>query len=660
MDEPGTEAKRRIVKLLFPDLRYGGDPDVERYFESRKEGRVAQALAIYNGALRVRYPEDGERIELLRLYRENDPRYSSFQERLLLGFASSLSFRIRANIDLITAPLERADLSDALRALKAVESILSRLPGDADGATGLLSRYCEFAQALGYRQALVRRAMELVREYDAVSRADAPADYDFVARSAALEERRRASAGGRSVAGKEEESYDFVSRSAELEERRKKAAQGSTSYFDPSRIRFSEADRSRVEISSALKRREDKVLAFCAKYWPHALDQAFERTVFLYSRKYGGRHFEIFRAIKAGRARGASDDEILSAVSAILTTSYSYSVSGDLYMQVMWRRIRARMQAEAVAERLAEPGPESRVRARRAAYQDGSRAVENELGVPAIPPPPAGDEEPTRFTARQGKPTAPPAFALREASGRARSGDAEGKSPAKAAPPAKPARIAAAKAAAPAKAVAQAKAVTPATPARAAGPAAAKPAAKGKAAIPARPVAPIRPAAKAATATAKKGSAAKRGTASARPAKRAETAAPKPSLRPVAKPKGANLLGRTRVGPEPVSEIRAKHGSISDAIRKLSGKTYDVYKDIFLERVRDVIHRQLLASQTRSHGIFDTAANDAEDHIYGFIAAHYDDPFMDWEHSAERELVESLGFSVPRLEPIVEACFRKL
>ena len=378
MDELKPETKREIIKLLFPDLRYGGDPDIERYFEARKAGRLGQALSIYNGSLRVRYPEDASRVSLLKLYRENDPRYAAEQESLLSDFADGLSVRIRRNIDLITAPLERVDLSDALRALKAVESVLSRLPGETDGALTLLSRYYEFSRVLGYRQTLARRALEIVREYDAVSRADSPSDYDFVARSAAIEARRRSAAGAAAGAASRtpraggEEGYDFVSKSAELEARRKSAEKPAPSYFDPARIKFSEADKSRVEISPALNRREDKVLAFCAKYWPLAGDAAFERMVFLYSRKFGGRHFEVFRAVKAGRTRGATDDEILNAIAAILTTGYNYSVSGDLYMQVMWRRLRARMEARIVAERLAAPGPESRVRARHAAYAAGS------------------------------------------------------------------------------------------------------------------------------------------------------------------------------------------------------------------------------------------------------------------------------------------------
>jgi hypothetical protein len=629
MDEHGDEAYRKIIRLLFPDLRYGGDPDIERYFESRKAGQVGRALSIYNGALRVRYPDDPSRIELLRLYRENDPRYSAYQERLLLEFAARISARIRRNIDLITAPLEKADLSDALRALKAVESILSRLPGEAEGAGDFLYRYNEFAEALDYRRTLARRALELVREYDAVSRADSPSDYDFVARSAAIEDRRRSSPRSTASSGRAEGAYDFISRSAELEERRRKAGKQAPSYFDPARIKFSKTDRGLVEIPSALVRREDKVLAFCAKYWPRARDQAFERTVFLYSRKFGGRHFEIYRAIKSGRARGASDDEILSSVSAILTTGYSYSVSGDLYMQVMWRRLRARMEARIVAERLAVPGPESRVRARHAAYAAGSSPEEDELGALAsAPPPPAGDESPTRFARRKDEHATPPAFALKETSNRARSEELD-----------------AAKAEAP-RATPDKRRAAPRGESRAPRDDSVPPA-EARKAVPKvaarRPVAaPERPAPR-------------------RPAKSAPKKKPlEPGFRPLVKAKGSKLLGRSPVGSEPVREIRAKRGSISDSIRKLSGKSYDVYKVIFLEKVRDDIHKTLLASQTRSHGIFDTAANDAEDQIFGFIKAHYDDPFMDWEHSAERELVQSLGFSMSSLAPVIEACFKKL
>jgi hypothetical protein len=635
MDELSNTTKQEIIKLLFPDLRYGGDPDIERYFEFRKAGRLGQALAIYNGALRVRYADDASRIAMLKLYRENDPRYAAYQEGLLLEFAGKLSLRIRRNIDLITAPLEKADLSDALRALKAVESVLSRLPGETDSALALLSRYEQFARVLGHRQTLARRALELVREYDAVSRSDSPADYDFVARSAAIEERRRSSssASSRVSYGEREESYDFVSRSEDLEAKRKSAERRAPNYFDPNRIKFSNADKARVEISSALKRREDKVLAFCAKYWPLARDVAFERMVFLYSRKFSGKHFEIFRAIKIGRLRGATDDEILNSVAAILTTSYNYSVSGDLYMQVMWRRIRARMEAQALAERLAAPGPVSRVRARHAAYAAESSPDAKGLDVPAtIAPPAAGDEAPTRFTRRPSEHAVPPTFAVKEASARSRANEA-----ARSAPPIPRSENESKKNERMARRAGKDSAERPRS----------SPAPHEDGRVPR---------------SASRATEQQHATGKSR--QRSAVAEPKPApapvLRPAAKSKGTSLLNRSPVGPEPVREIRARRGSISDSIRKLSGRTYDVYKVIFLEKVRDHIHKVLLASQTKSHGIFDTAANDAEDQVFGFITAHYDDPFMDWEHSAEREVVESLGFSMPSLAPVIESCFRKL
>jgi hypothetical protein len=633
MDELSNTTKQEIIKLLFPDLRYGGDPDIERYFEFRKTGRLGQALAIYNGALRVRYADDASRIAMLKLYRENDPRYAAYQEGLLLEFAGKLSLRIRRNIDLITAPLEKADLSDALRALKAVESVLSRLPGETDSALALLSRYEQFARVLGHRQTLARRALELVREYDAVSRSDSPADYDFVARSAAIEERRRSSssASPRVSYGEREESYDFVSRSESLEAKRKSAERRAPNYFDPNRIKFSNADKARVEISSALARREDKVIAFCAKYWPLARDAAFERMVFLYSRKFGGKHFEVFRAIKIGRIRGATDDEILNSVAAILTTSYNYSVSGDLYMQVMWRRIRARMEAQALAERLAAPGPVSRVRARHAAFAAESSPDAEGLDVPAtIAPPAAGDEAPTRFVRRTGEHAVPPSFAVKEASVRSRASEA-----ARGAPPILRSENESKKTERMARRAETDNAERPiSSPA---------PHEDGRG-----------------PRSASRATGQRHATGKSKQRSVATEPRPAPVLRPAAKSKGTSLLNRSPVGPEPVREIRSRRGSISDSIRKLSGRTYDVYKVIFLEKVRDHIHKVLLASQTRSHGIFDTAANDAEDQVFGFITAHYDDPFMDWEHSAEREVVESLGFSMPSLAPVIESCFKKL
>jgi hypothetical protein len=566
MDALTSGIKREIVRRVFPDLQYGGDPDVERYFELRASGRMAEALAIYNGRLRVRYPDDAQRITLLGLYRSHDPRYAELQEHLMLEYAEGLARRIRTNIDLIVRPLDGAVLTDALGALKAVESILSRLGGESETALALLERYTEYASVLGHRADSVRCARDLVREYDAVSRSDTPAEYDFVARSEAIEAKRRAAAGDRHPHdASRDDDYDFVARSAaNAAHRRELEAQRSrTRYFDPAKIKFTQAERALVEIPSTLKRREDKVLAFCAKYWARARDPGFERMVFLYARKYGTRHYEVLRAVKLGRSRGATDDEVLSAVSAILSSSYDYSVSGDLYMQVMWRRLKSRMEAREVAERLAVPGPESKVRAAR----------ERRPEEPA-PRDPARSSHP----AKRVEPEASEEHA----------------------PATKPGR----------------------------------------------------------TKKTKKTGVPRTGT-SGQTAKKASPPERHASLKPAAKAKGVRLLKRPPSGPQPLPEMRGS-GSISDKIRSLSGRAYDVYKEIFLARVREHIHRALLANPSRPHSLFDTAANEAEDQVYGFMTAHYDDPFMDWSRSAERQAVEALGFAMPSLDPVIEACFKKL
>jgi len=616
MDALTSGIKREIVRRVFPDLRYGGDPDVERYFELRRSGRMSEALSVYNRKLRARYPDDASRVTLLGLYRARDPRYEELLERLLDDFGSRLAATARRNIDSIARPLEGAQLSDALGALKAVESVLARFGGDSERAIPSLEEHAAYARILGHRAPEIERALALVREYDAVSRSDSPADYDFVARSAALEDRRRSSADRERGGGARprDEAYDFVARSAEADERRRRREEerSRTRYFDPSKIRFSAEERARVEIPKALSRREDKVIAYCAKYWGGLRDPSFERMVFLYSRKYGTRHYEIFRAVKLGRARGATDDEILSAVSGILVTSYDYSVSGDLYMQVMWRRIRSRMEAREVAQRLAIPGPESKVRARSPA---GGSAPESPVAAPARIAAPVPVERPRAPATPVAAPVAAPA------------------------PVERPRAPAAAPLAAPASRPRPVPAST----------------------RPARPE-PARPravAARARAAALKAEAAMDPSTKTLALPKVEAPATTKPSLSQTSKPTGARLLRKPPAPPPPLPELKGS-GSVSDKIRALSGKAYDVYHEIFLQKVRDHIRRELLAHPSRQHGLFDSSANDAEDQIFGFFEAHYDDPFMNWEASAERAAVEALGYSIPSLDPIIESCFKRL
>lgn len=135
-----------------------------------------------------------------------------------------------------------------------------------------------------------------------------------------------------------------------------------------------------------------------------------------------------------------------------------------------------------------------------------------------------------------------------------------------------------------------------------------------------------------------------------------------PGLRAPAKPP-ASSSARLAPPAKPaavIEELPPRGGSVSDRIRKLSGKAYDVYRQLFLEGVRADIHRTLLASRTKKSRLFDDSANAAEDIIFAFLASHYADPYMDWEASAERAKVEGLGFALPSLDPIIEAWYRRI
>ncbi|GHU79362.1 hypothetical protein FACS189462_4970 [Spirochaetia bacterium] len=104
--------------------------------------------------------------------------------------------------------------------------------------------------------------------------------------------------------------------------------------FSP--VTFTPADLNRIEISPSINRVEDQTLAYCFKYWNLVGDPAFERILFLYSRKYGKKNHDLFILIRQGRQAKLRDDEILGAVMSALVQGYYYSILGDRYLQQQW------------------------------------------------------------------------------------------------------------------------------------------------------------------------------------------------------------------------------------------------------------------------------------------------------------------------------------
>lgn len=543
MDHLPPDVREQVLLRIFPDLRYGGDPDIELYFDLRAHGRMLDALAIYSRRLKPRYPDDAKRILLLKLYRTKSPDYHETLKELLLERADEMIERIRRGVDSLVGPLEGVPIKDTYAVLKAVERIARLLPDDTDSARRMAWAYADYAKLLDFRRREMERAAYLVGEFFDQARIEQETPADFVASSLASEEAREAEEASRK------------------------------NFFDLSKIEFDRGDVERIEIPGGLERDEDKVLAFCHKYWLRVDDGAFERILWLYSKKYGTNHFQVFRAIKSGRARKYQDDDVLAIVMTTIATKYNYTVRGELYMQAAWRRIKATLYGGAQARQVgADAGVSqsemkpSHAASRRSAAA-ASRRVSPETRVSEAPAPKAGRD-----------------------AGRV----AESMVPRR---------------------------------------------------VPAR------------------GSGASAGARSATRRRDSE----KPLLRATVSRSAGNGFARGRAVETRASKPRLEslpaakgNGSVSDTIRRLSGRAYDVYRNIFFERVRNHIHAELLRCRMKTGASHGDDTNAAENIVYEFLEANYTNAYMDWRGSGECEKVRGLGFELSSLDEIIKSCYGKI
>ena len=532
-----AEIQVELLRTEFPFLRPDHDPDIERYFEMRAAGRPGEALALYDSRLRPRYPDDTFRTNILRAYRLRDPSYRTFLTSAYENLGERLLERTKRTIKYISLRAGDYDRADAYSTIKAAESILAMLPNERFEAIAAIERLRRYADRIPYCERTMATAEDLVRAY-----LNESLDVVQAERSRRQAERQRtAAAHRRALVEQDKRDLERELRSM----RNKKAEQGHAAaarrpaerqsaprvaaILDLSLLRFSAADLVRIQIPPKLTTIEDKTLAFCFKYWNLVGDAAFERVLFLYSRKYGTKHYAVYSAISRGRKGGRRDEEILSAVSAILITGYYYSIRGDVYIQRNWVRLKAKLES---------------------------------------PPSAQGDDESTRSS---------------------------------------------------------------------------RPAAIGKR---------IRT-----------------------PAKRAQ-AAPEPTSKKaaalVAKPEPAvdrrsmtEALSDTREDakshvPAPQKPHAGPGGSVSDRLKKLSGRSYDVYRDRFLAKVRTSIRTVLVKNKSTQRGLFASVPEEAEDLIFTFLRDHYADPYMDWAGGLQRERLRELGFTLETLDPVIEDCYRNL
>jgi uncharacterized protein TP_0793 len=103
----------------------------------------------------------------------------------------------------------------------------------------------------------------------------------------------------------------------------------------------------------------------------------------------------------------------------------------------------------------------------------------------------------------------------------------------------------------------------------------------------------------------------------------------------------------------PINEPKGLPASIAETVKKVTGKSYGIYRDLFFKEVRSAIRTILQHSTVQKLSFFGSEQNNAENIIYQFLETNYDNPYQQWQGSKEQADVFEQGFRIDTLEPII-------
>ena len=344
-----TELEKQVLKQEYPQVSLSEDLDIERYFELRKTGRLNEALLLYNGKLKRKYPDDSMRYELMSSYRLRSHRFQELLTANLISLAQKTITQIKRVIGFITERTANLDTNDVYNVIQECEKIGSAVSSDRFASISFTEKYARYADIIGFKQAAMKKSAELIRLYvtDTLS----------------------------SVKAYRDEQDEILSR-----QKRERAAYRPPATLDFSKIVFTKEQVDSIIISPDIKRVEDQVIAYTLKYWPVYADGGFENIVLLYSRKYRTNNFNIFQAVKIGRFRSWRDEEILQAVLLNLVNGYYYSISGDLYLQREWARVKVSIEPVKKKEELIDEASDAEPVQKDAVFET-TKAKKEELNL---------------------------------------------------------------------------------------------------------------------------------------------------------------------------------------------------------------------------------------------------------------------------------------
>ena len=296
-----TDSEKFILNQEFPDLSLSGDDEIERYFIYRKQGREKEAIFLYNNKLRVKYPNEALRIALISAYRKKDPIFTSLLTQCLKLLANRTIERTKRIISFISEGVGKVSNSNILSIVSQCENVVSSISQDRYQVIPFTEKYSRYASYFKFREKEMKEASHIIKLY---------------------------------ISG--EFSYLAMREEARIRNEKKEKK----IFFDFSKITFTKAQIDFVLISPNIKRIEDKVIAYIAQYLPSCLDTSFENLVLLYSRKYKTKHYDIFKAIKTIVIAKKNDEELLTNVLMTVSDGYYYSISGDIYLQKEWAKLK--------------------------------------------------------------------------------------------------------------------------------------------------------------------------------------------------------------------------------------------------------------------------------------------------------------------------------
>ncbi|GHU08165.1 hypothetical protein FACS1894151_03640 [Spirochaetia bacterium] len=552
------EILSELLRQEYPSLLPGHDPDIERYFYLRNSGYAREAMHLYTAKIKLHYPDEEFRGWLLRCYRSRDPSFRLLLERGYRDLALRSLERIKRLINHIGALIAQYNAKDIYSTLKTAENILSFFPRDHYEAISGIERLARYAEGLQLKTAPLVRAAELIRSYmnESLTVVEDEMRRRREIKLQQMEQERQKLVQADFANYIHQKNQPKIILPAPKPEKPKVQRQ----VIDLSTVTFSPADLERIEIPANISRIEDRTLLYCVKYWNLITDFAFERTLYLYSRKYGKKNYDIFMMIRHGRQGNRRDEEILASVMSTLVNGYYYSIQGDRYLQRSWTIIKKSLPP--VKPKAAEK-PKDTAKTKTAAKPRKTVKTKPAKAKPQITAKlqPDAKVKPDPATKKTVVVPAPPAAKQPE------------------------------------------KIPTP-TPVEIS-----------------RPPISILPSA-------------------TTPAAQAKTPSNTAPLAP----------------PLPPPDMEKANGSVSDRLKELSGRSYDVYQDRFLARARTAIRKVLGAGR----GIFFTLPEKAEDLVFNFLKKHYSDPYMNWETSDEKKELQAMGFELLSLDPVIDECYKSL